>query len=119
MQLKDRGLRKIALILFLFLSVQLSGLTCIQDLWAYSIWNNGPASPSILAKDVSTDASPYSPASGPQSLTHDCPCHYLVTHLSGFTLPSTPFTGTLVIPSGSRVEDNLPQNIFRPPVVLS
>jgi len=118
MQLEDRGLRKIALILFLFLSVQLSGLTCIQDLWAYSIWKDGLASPSSLTKDASTDPAPSSPASGAQSLTHDCPCHSMVTYSSTFALTSTPFTGLLAIPSGSKADDRLPQVIFHPPLAL-
>jgi len=112
-------LRKIALALFLFLTVQLTGINCIQDLWAYSIPNNGSTSLMALTGDLSPGNSSES-SSNPtqQALNHDCPCHHVVTYLSGTALGAFLYSGELAMPVSTSVRDNFPQAIFLPPRFL-
>jgi hypothetical protein len=111
MWIEKRSRRNLILVLILLLSVQLTGLTCIQDLGGSSIKNNSTAFLSSVDDP--------SPESFPPSSDHDCPCHHVVTYFSGFMLTSALFTDTLAVPVGSTVDDNPPQAIFHPPVVLS
>jgi len=112
--------KNLAFVLLLFLSVQLTGLSCIQDLWV--VFSGDKDS---TAEMTSIDAFPSQKPSGSTSipaeetLNHDCPCHYTMTYLSNITLASAQYNGTLAIPGGQRVDDHLPQVIFHPPLVLS
>ncbi len=105
-----------SIVLAFFLTLQLTGLTCIQDLGVYSIGMNSPASISSFTGDSSTNAAPQSSASWPKSASHDCPCHYMVNYISGFTLASVPYIGELALPISTPALDNLPQVIFHPPL---
>ena len=113
--------RKIGFGLFLFLAVQLSGLTCIQDLWAYSFSVGGsPPMVSTLGHLSSEDASPESfPSSPGQDFDHDCPCHHSVTYISCLNLESASISGELNLLWGSFPGDNFPQPIFHPPLTVS
>ena len=105
------------LILVLLLSIQLTGLTCLQDFQTLISTGDRLASSEVISETVADG--PINGAALPPSqkaLSHDCPCHYVVTYLSGFTLATAPLTGTLAIPTGPTVDDHLPQSIFRPPL---
>jgi hypothetical protein len=107
-----------AFLLFLLLAVQLTGLTCIQDAWANSI--PGYDSISAMALTNTSFSNPPSGSSVPsqQTIHHDCPCHHLVTHFSGFALDSTPYKGELAFSISTFVPDNLPKATFHPPLSL-
>jgi len=107
------------LIFVLLLSIQLTGLTCLQDFQTLISTGDRLASSEVVSETVADG--PIKGAALPPSqkaLSHDCPCHYMVTYLCAFALTSTPFTGTLAIPRGQTVDDHLPQSIFRPPLSL-
>ena len=115
--LEKKICKRVTLSLFFLLSMQLTGLTCIQDLWAYVPVNNGPAVMITPTGDFDP-SSKTSSTTTQQVVDHACPCHYLVTHLSRVTLGLTPYAGELATRLDSSFKDNLSQSIFRPPIVL-
>ena len=116
--LQNYSYRKMALVLFLLLSVQLTGLTCIQDLWAYPIWSSGPVSIAILPIDSPDDDSDSAPLPRQETFSDGCPCHYVMTFLPGMTWSAAPYSGELPMLDSSPVKDNLPASIFHPPIIL-
>ena len=111
-------MKEIALVLFLFLTLQLTGLTCIQDLGAYFI-PGGSTTVSALKNHASLEeSSKASSVPSQQPLQHDCPCHHVVTYLSGTTLGAFLYSGELAMPVSTSVRDNFPQAIFLPPRFL-
>ena len=102
------------LVLVLLLSIQLTGLTCIDD------FGSDPAI-SLSLNAVSHLADSSEPLSPPaqELLEHDCPCHYMVTYLAPFALESLARTEELLVAKGSPLRENLSRSIFHPPVVLS
>jgi len=85
--------RTFTLTLLLLLTIQLTGLTCLEDF-----------QPDISASN--------------QQIHHDCPCHHVVTHSVGITLASAFYSSTIAVPVPQSVQDNLHQTIFRPPLFL-
>lgn len=107
------------LTLLLLLSIQLTGLTCLQDFQPDGFSRNLPVSVGDRSETVTAgplDGDPLPPSQ--QQLHHDCPCHYVVTSLAGFTLASASYSGAIAVPVPRSVQDNLPQAIFRPPLFL-
>lgn len=118
---RHRGkLRTLFTLAFLFLlSIQLTGLTCLQDFQSDGFFSDRPVSIGDHSETVT--ASPLDGNSLPpsqQQLHHDCPCHYVVTHLAGFTLASASHSGAAAVSVPRSVQDNLPHLIFRPPLFL-
>ena len=105
--------------LLLLLSIQLTGLNCVQDLWAYPIGSSSPVSIEVLPIDSPDNGSDSSPLPWQKTFSDGCPCHYVMTYLTGVALGSAPYSGKLPLPMSSPVKDNLPASIFHPPVVLS
>jgi hypothetical protein len=107
------------LTLLLLLSIQLTGLTCLQDFQAHGFFRDRPVSVDNHSGTVTT--SPLDDDSLPpsqQQFHHDCPCHYVVASLASFTLASAPYSGAVAVPVSLSVLNNLPQAIFRPPLFL-
>ncbi|MEW6324296.1 MAG: hypothetical protein AB1515_02805 [Nitrospirota bacterium] len=106
--------RTIAYFLFILLTLQLSGFTCMNDLWASPDGNGGA---DVVAFSMASSSDGIDAAAFP----HDdgCPCHMVVTHLSGMMQGSSPYAGEFALPASSPVIDNLPSSLFRPPVVRS
>jgi hypothetical protein len=107
--------RRIASALFLFLALQLTGLTCIQDLWAYSDPSN-PGSLNLAA--VNSTDNPSGSSSSQPAVHHDCPCHHLITNLFGFSPNSTHYNGEFNLDLSTPVPDSMPRSIFHPPFFL-
>jgi hypothetical protein len=110
---------KMALVLFFFLSVQLAGLTCLQDLRAYAFTNDGSASGMAITGDFSSGGSSETSSLPLQQVSnHDCPCHHLVTYLSGTALGAFLYSGELAMSVSTSVRDNFLQAISLPPRFL-
>jgi hypothetical protein len=103
-----------AYLLFVLLTLQLSGFTCMSDLWASPDGSGGGNAVTFSKASSSSDIDA-------SSLAHDdsCPCHMVVTHLSGMLLGSSPYAGEFAPPAPLPIKDNLPSSLFRPPVASS
>ena len=109
--------KAILLLLLLLLPMELSGLTCIQDLWAISIETSRFAGEPPLIQSLSGESSPNIPIGTLHpSIQDECPCHYMMIPPSGPVPYSILTTGKLSHPLLTYNQDNIPQIIFHPPL---
>lgn len=109
-----------ASVLTLFLSLQLTGLTCLKDFQLVASSDGSRVSVGWMAYSVSpnsSDEAPSSPVSS--SFGHDCPCHYAAVALPAVTSDSAPYAAGLAAPLHQSIRADIPRSIFRPPVLLS